>query len=268
MKPIFEIKPTYNNLYGVLCQNDMPPTLYSLMNSKINFGEDESEQVSISNLPSAFKNYLFDFDYPLDNELKEDFELMFLKHYMFRRINYDTYLSFKIHLEVKLNEIMPKYNKMFEGFSTLNFDGNTEMTSRTNQNARTISETDYQTSAGNSSGTSTGSNNASSSTTNDNRFSDTPQNAIADVQAGSYITDYTYNTGSDTSSSSSSSTSSNTSSSTSSRANNKTDNDSENENITKIKLDTLNEYKKFLDYANNIYSMIFKECDSLFYGIV
>ena len=28
------------------------------------------------------------------------------------------------------------------------------------------------------------------------------------------------------------------------------------------------EYKKYLDLINNIYSMIFKECDSLFYGII
>ena len=263
MKQIFEMKPTYLNLYDPLCQNDMPPTLYALMNSKVNFDRPAAEQTSISNLPSAFKDYLFDFNYPLDNNLKSEFETMFLKHYMFRRINFDTYLSFKLHLEVKLNDIMPKYNKMFEGFSSLDFDGLRETTVRTNQNARTISETDYETNTGTSTGSSSGSNTASSSSTNDNRFSDTPQNTIADVQNGSYVTDYTYNTGSDSSSASSSSSSS----SSRSKANNKTDNDSENENITKIKLDTLEEYKKFIEYANNIYSMIFKECDSLFYGV-
>ena len=51
--------------------------------------------------------------YPSD-KVKSDFELNFLSHYMFRRINYDTYLSFKIHLKNKLNEIMPAYNKMFD----------------------------------------------------------------------------------------------------------------------------------------------------------
>ena len=77
--------------YKALTQNDMPPTLYSLMNSYVNFNKTEDEKVSIINLPNAFKDYLFDFDYPLDDEFKADFEENFLTHYMFRRIGYETY---------------------------------------------------------------------------------------------------------------------------------------------------------------------------------
>ena len=144
---MFNIKPTYNNLYDILTQNDMPPTLYSLMESKVNYGVEN--KTSISDLPKAFKSFLFDFDYSLDYQFKSDFEETFLTHYMFRRINYDTYLSFKLHLEVKLKSIMPKYNKMLLGFSKLDFDGYKETITKQISDNRTINESNSSSSSGN-----------------------------------------------------------------------------------------------------------------------
>ena len=40
------------------------------------------------------------------------------------------------------------------------------------------------------------------------------------------------------------------------------------ETITTDKLDSLDEYKKFREYANNVYEDIFKECNSLFFGLI
>lgn len=257
--PIYRLKPTYNNeMYRALCQNDMPPTLYSLMQSKVNYGEEE--QTKIEDLPASFRTYLFDFTYPLDNEFKSDFELNFLSHYMFRRINYDTYLAFKIHLKNKLNEIMPKYNLMFQGFSSLDFLGLKETTTRMMSDDRTGSESIM----GTSSGTSSASSSASSLGTTDNRYSDTPQGQLASVQNGTYMSDYTYNQTSGSSSDTSSTTSSNT------LSNNKLTSDNIDVSETKVvdKLDSIEEYKKYLEIANNIYSLIYKECDSLFYGLV
>lgn len=264
--PIYRLKPTYNNeMYMALSQNDMPPTLYSLMNSEVNFGAEE--KTSISDLPSAFRSYLFDFNYPLDNQFKNDFEETFLTHYMFRRINYDTYLSFKLHLKVKLTSIMPKYNKMLLGFSSLDFDGLRDTTTRRLTDVRTINESNSAESSGTSSGTSSSTSSGTSSNTTDNRYSDTPQGQLASVQNGTYMSDYTYNQANGTTSDTNSSSVSNSSSSDSSEEKEKTDNLTTNETITHIKLDTLDEYKKFLEYANNIYDMIFKECDSLFFGL-
>lgn len=218
--------------YQALTQNDMPPTLYSLMNSYVNFNKEEDEKVKIIDLPSVFKDYLFDFDYPLNNTLKPSFEENFLTHYMFRRIGYETYMSFKIHLKSKLNEIMSKYNAMLTEFSQLDFLGTNEV------HTRTIS--------GSSSSQSSG----TSGTTSDNRYSDTPENQLTDVQNGTYLTDYTYNQQTGTSSASASGTS------------------SSSESISIHRGDSTDEYIKYQEKINNIYTLIYKELDSLFYGII
>lgn len=219
---MYRIIPFCNDLLKALSIDDEPPYLSALMESKVNY--NNPNPVDVDKLPEAFRSYLFDFDYPLDNKYKYDFEITFLQHYMFRRIGFETYTSFKLHLIVKLKEIMPKYNKMFEGFSKLDFLGMKEIHQRQE----------------NESGSSTG------TSTNDNRFSQLPQNEIQDVQDGAYLTDYTYNTGN-----------------TTGTAERET-----NENIDITRVDEIEEYKKFLDFANNIYSDIFKECDSLFFSVV
>ena len=119
---------------------------------------------------------------------------------------------------------MPKYNKMLEEYDKLDFIGEKETHIRSE----------------NENGSSTG------GTTNDNRYSQLPQNEIEDVRDGTYLTDYTYNTGTSTG----------------------TANRNTTENIVITRADDLDEYKKFLDYANNVYEDIFKECDSLFFSIV
>lgn len=234
MKQIYRLQPICPDFINALSISDEPPMLVDLMESKINY--NNPNPVEVDKLPEAFKGYLFDFDYPLDNKYKNDFEITFLEHYMFRRIGYETYTSFKLHLKVKLKDIMPKYNKMFEGFSKLDFLGMKETHIRNETNAR------KETESGSSSG----------STTNDNRYSQLPQNEIEDVQDGSYLTDYTYNTG--------------TSSNTANRETN--EGITTNEGIEITRADELEEYKKFLDFVNNIYSDIFRECDSLFFSVV
>ena len=163
---------------------------------------------------------------------------------MFRRINYDTLLSFKLHLEVKLNEIMPKYNKMMEGFESLAFDGTIETHERTTSDSRT--------STGSNNITATNQDNTNSKT----KFSETPENAMSEVSAGTYVSEFTDVDNNSNGSSNSSSTSTNN------------DNSNTVENITIKRGDPIEEYKKYLEVSSSIYEMIFKECDSLFYGIL
>lgn len=57
---------------------------------------------------------IFDFDYPIfDDDYKPVLETKILRHYYFREIGFETYGLWKFHLQNKMNEIMPYYNKMY-----------------------------------------------------------------------------------------------------------------------------------------------------------
>ena len=104
-----------------------------------------------------------------------------------------------------------------------------------------------------------------------------PNNQIGNVQNGSYLSDYNYdtNTGSGTSSSTGSSTSSGTNtnafSETKTNAENSslTDAGTLTETITKTNDDSkqLDNLIKFTKDRQNIYTMIFKDLDVLFYQL-
>ena len=206
---------------------NIPPTLYRILNSLVNY--DEEEQTKIKDLASAAREDIFDFEYPLSTHVnKEDFEVMILNHFLMRRIGYDTLNAFKIALNVKLNEVMPIYNKMFdmlEGWDIFN-DG--ERVVESGSNSLT--------------------NETTSLNTSDRRYSDTPQNQLQNVKDGKYITDYNFDTdnGSVTSES--------------------TGNDTRT--ITRTPADKMKLYKEFIENKKSIMTMIFEEIEPLFYGLV
>jgi len=218
---------------------DLPPTLKSLMNSICNYGKEE--KTNIYNLAKGSRTTIFNFDYPLSDKVnREDFEVMILNHFIHRRIGFDTPTEFRIALNVKLNEIMPRYNKLFDMLDGWDLYSGGEVTSR------------VQTDNGSNSLNNTTSNNSSS--TSDRRNSQMPQNEIQDVRDGNYMTDYNYDTNIDagTITSNSNGTSANTT----------------NETITRSPSDKIRIYKEFMENIDNIYSLIFKDLDSLFYGLV
>ena len=213
---------------------NIPPTIYRLLNSIVNYGEEE--QTKIKDLADAGRSEIFDFDYHLSTHItKKDFECMILNHFLMRRIGYDTLNAFKIALNVKLNEIMPMYNKMFdmlEGWDLFN-DGETV--------SRTVTD----------SGSNSLNNTTTSNNTSDRRYSDAPQDKLEDVRDGSYVSDYNYDTDNGTVTS------------------NSTGNDSRttNEEITRTPSDKIKIYKEFMESKTSIYEMIFKDLDVLFYGL-
>ena len=214
---------------------NLPPTLYRLLNSLVNY--DEEEQTKIKDLAAAGRSEIFDFDYPLSSNVdKEDFEVLILNHFLMRRIGYDTLNAFKIALNVKLNEIMPIYNKMFDMLDGWNIFNDGEEVSRTVSDA----------------GSNSLNNITSTSNISDRRYSDTPQNQLTNVQNGSYITDYNYDT--DTGSVSSSAAGSDTRYTV--------------ETINRTPSDKMKLYKEFIENKKSIYTMIFEDLDSLFYGLV
>ena len=214
---------------------NLPPTLYRLLNSIVNF--DEDQETKIKNLAAAGREDIFDFSYPLSTHVvKADFEIMILNHFLMRRIGYDTLNAFKIALNVKLNEIMPMYNKMFDMLDGWDIFNDGEITSRTVTDA----------------GTNLLNNTTTSQNTSDRRYSDTPQQQLTNVRDGKYITDYNYDTDNgSTSSQSSGSDSRNTT-----------------ERITRTPSDKMRLYKEFIENKKSIMTMIFEDLETLFYGLV
>ena len=214
---------------------NLPPTLYRILNSLVNY--DAEEQTKIKNLAAAGREDIFDFEYPLSTNVdKEDFEVMILNHFLMRRIGYDTVNAFKIALNVKLNEIMPMYNKMFDMLENWNVFNDGERVTRTVTDA----------------GTNSLNNTTTSQNTSDRRYSDTPQNQLANVRDGKYITDYNYDTDNGSVSSLSSGT----------------DSRNTSETIIRTPSDKMKLYKEFIENKKSIMTMIFEDLEPLFYGLV
>lgn len=242
MNPLFQIIPMWTPFLPNNCSK--PPTLYSLMQSMVNYGA--TERTTTRNLAKQCHSQIFDFDYPLtENVDKEEFECLILNHFIMRRIGQETFTAFQIALEVKMNEIMDAYNLMFDALHNWSLFGNNEITTRNVIDSR-------------STGTTTSLNNISSdSNTSDRRFSDTPNNSIADVQSGTYVTDYNYDQSTGSASSSTAGTSSVSDSGSLTERIERTNDDTE-------QVDVL---IKFTQRKKNIYSMIFKDLDVLFYQL-
>lgn len=259
------------NFYGFMpfipIMNEKPPTLYSLLESIVNYGKEDKQK--IKDLAKYGRSTIFDFDYPLSEKItKEQFECMILNHFLMRRIGFETLTAFKIQLNVKLNEIMPMYNKLIDLLYSENAFG--EITTRkgfdnreTNTKNKDVSNT-----------TNSMTNNAHTEHTENNeeisdrRQSDTPQDELENVRDGSYVTNYNYDTKNNESHSEN-----NDNSETRGFSNNEIngetntkDNNNYEENISKINMFEI--YSKLNEEIKNIYTMIFKDLECLFYQLV
>ena len=205
---------------------NLPPTIYSILKSFVYY---DDTQTKIKDLASSGRERIFDFDYPLsENVQKQDFEVLILNHFLMRRIGYDTLNAFKIALNVKLNEIMPIYNKMFDALNGWDIFNDGERIVETGQNTLT--------------------NETTSENTSDRRYSDTPQNQLQNVKDGKYITDYNFDTDNGSVSSES--------------------NGSDSRTITRTPSDKIKVYKEFIENKKSIMTMIFEDLEPLFYGLV
>ena len=239
---LFPCMPTMINL---------PPTVYSLLESIVNYGKDE--KTKIKDLAKEGRTTFFDFDYPLTNNItKEQFETMILNKFIMRRIGYDTLTAFKLQLNVKLNSIMPIYNKMFDALENWNIFESGEVTTETGTDERQTTNTTQNT-LSNSSTT-------QSTSTSDRRNSELPQDQLENLRDGSYVGVYNYDT--DTSNGQDSSTSNGSATS------NGTDNNEYTKEIRRSPADKIAIMKEMQENINNIYEMIFKDLECLFYQLV
>ena len=224
----YMMMPLFRNI------NTEPPTLYSLMNSIVNY--NNPNPVKISELSKNARTTIFNFDYPLSSKVtKEEFEVMILNKFMQRRIGFQTFTAWQLQLNVKLNEIMPLYNKLFDALEGWDLFNDGEQVTRDVTDNRVID------------GTSTQSGSGTTNQTSDRRYSELPQNQIADVQNGTYLTTYNY----DTDTGSTTQTSSTTTK-------------SDDKGNLKETVPSVYDYL----FINNIYTMIYKDLDTLFYQIV
>lgn len=228
-KNIYRLPPTYpmNSIYADFIMNPKPPTLYAIMNSIANY--DVEEKTKIRNLAKATRERIFDFDYDLSSKIdKEKFECDILNHYIMRRIGYDTVTAFQIYLENKLHEILPYYNVLFDSLKDYSLFDSGEVISRETKDARVVNQ------SGNSMA--------------ETRYSEYPLDRLDDLSSGKYVSNQTITNGNAT--------------------NNTNDNNITNEEIRRTPVDKMTLYKTYLETNQaKIMSLIYKDLDSLFYGI-
>ena len=216
--------------------NTKPITLYSYMDSIVNYGKAENEKKKTRELATYSRTTIFDFDYPLSTNVnKADFEKQILNHFIMRRLGFDTPTAFEIALENKLNEIMPKYNKMFDMMTGWSVFTDGESVTREQE---TTSEL-------------TNESNTSSSGTSDRRYSALPQEELLNLRAEKYVTDYNYDTDTRTGADSSESNGAGTLS----------------ETINRTISNKVDSYLKF-EKIENIMTQIYKDLEVLFYGLI
>lgn len=235
--------------------NMKPPTVYAILNSICNF--DAETQTKIVDLAKVGRTKIFNFDYPLSEKVdKEKFECMILNHFLQRRINFQTITGFQIQLNVKLNEIMPLYNKMFDSLDGWNIFEDGEKTTHDSTDDRT---TNVENTANNSLSSNS---NTTSENISDLRYSKMPQTKLQNIKDGKYITEYNYNQDNATNTDESTSTGS------SSGTSNTKDNNILHEEWNRSPADKIAIYKEFQENLKSIYGMIFKDLECLFYGLV
>ena len=256
--------PYYNGLfmfYPFLPPNcNLPPTIYTILESIVNPDVDLNEpapEVKIKDLAKAGRQTIFNFDYPLTSNItKEKFETMILNHFLQRRIGFETVTAFRIQLDVKLNEIMPLYNKMFDALENWQIFNDGEVTTRTGTDNRTSESTN------NTTNQLTNHSTTSTADISDRRNSELPQNRLEDLRNGSYVTNYNYDTNTNNGEDNS------TSQGTSHATNQGTDNNVYNETITRTPADKIAILKEMQENIKSIYTLIFKDLECLFYQLV
>lgn len=224
--------------FETLIDNHEPPTLYSLAESYVNY--DRADPVAIMELAKEFRKIVF-IDYPLSNKVdKEKFETNIINHFLMRRIGQETFTAFKLQLNNKLNEIMPKYNILFDALDGWSLFKDGEVTDRT-------LDTENESEAKNKA-------NTTSTNTSDRRYANMPDNELQNIRDGSYITDYNY----DQSATNSNDNSESTGSSKSTNV----------EHITRTPSDKNATFNDFMREQNSIYTRIYQELEPCFYGIM
>ena len=155
-------------------------------------GLDESEGYNkVADIIANSRSKVFDFDYPIfDETYRSVLETKILKHFFLREICAETVGVWKHFLDMRMNEIMPYYNKLYES-ELIEFNPlyDVDLTTDHNKDAKGTGtesiafseETEYEESE-----TQT----LESANKNDHwdMYSDTPQGGLSGVRSEEYLT--------------------------------------------------------------------------------
>lgn len=172
------------------------------------FGESRG-YADVNDIVKAAAPKIFNFSYPIfDESYKQALETKILKHFYTREIGVETYGLWKLRLDIKMNEIMPYYNQLYNS-ALLKFNPfydvdlttdrkgkKDENRDTTSQDKTNISNTSNTTSKANTKGT-VDTNSEDDTTTLDNKwdyYSDTPQGDINGITNKKYLTNARNNT--------------------------------------------------------------------------
>ena len=167
-------------------------------------GFDASQEYpAVAEVISKSRTKIFDFDYPIfDTDYKSVLETKILRHYYTREIGEETVALWKLRLEMRLNDIMPYYNKLYES-ELLKFNPlyDVDMTSdHTKDNTGDSSTVVDGTSRNTGTIGDVGDRDRTSVTTHNesedhwDAYSDTPQGSLRDVGDMDYLTNARHNT--------------------------------------------------------------------------
>lgn len=234
---------------------------------------DLNESQGYSNVDEIVQKALpkiFDFSFPIfDEKYRNVLCEKIIKHFYTREIGCETVALWKLWLNVKMNEIMPYYNKLYKSelikFNPMyNVDVTTTHTGKgsNNKNRDFTSDNTY-------SGNSTNTTNTTLDSDNWNKTLDTPQGSIQNIMNDSYLTSATHDTGN--------SSGSTTNNGTSDTTEKKTDSETEKISTTDEYIESVRgknsgeSYSKvlsdFRDTFLNIDMMVIEECNDLFFQL-
>ena len=232
-----------------------------------------SESVGVNDIDdviNASYDKIFDSDIPMFDEVyRLPLEKKILKHYYTREIGYETFGLWKLHLNNKMREIMPYYNKLYRS-ELIEFDPLQDTDYYTNHSGRFNGITNDD---GSSTSNTTASSNGSSTDDQTNkvtsRYSETPQGAISDLENNTYLTSATINDESrdDDSTYTNSSSNSNRSTAVNERTIDNTDSYLDHV-FGKRGTGTYSEYlEKYRDTFLNIDMMVINDLKDLFFNL-
>lgn len=280
-----------------------------------------NESVGYDDVKQVIKNCLpkvFDFNFPIfDESYRSVLETKILLHYYTREIGLETVGLWKLKLSTRLNEIMPYYNKLYkseliefnplydveltrerkiEGKGTKDTENSenrsgSNNTENTQNNDSTVTETGDN--KGTTNGTANGTQNQNTNGNGTNMYSDTPQGAITDLQAGRYLTNATIDSATNTFAGASSDTTTQTTENTNNSSvdssgsidgTTKSDFNSKMDGFSNTTLSNTEDYlervigsnggesfsKRLSDYRStfiNIDMMVINELEDLFFGL-
>lgn len=229
-------------------------------------GYNKIEDIITAAIPHIFENYWTIFD----EEYREVLERKILRHFYFREIGFETSAMWKFKLNTTLDEIMPKYNKLYE-LESYKFNPlwDTDITQDYGGEEYKVRDTD-NVHQDNSTSRSTKSGQDSTRLQSDewSYYSDTPQGSVSRLDDLTYLTNATHDTADNTTTTTYNSVVSNTGNT------NGTDNTDEsirttNDYVKKIsgKQGTITYGKVVQDYLEsllNVDAMIIAELEPLF----